>query len=125
MINKKEVKISMKQEFIDFLNALMAAAPDVVADKMTDNVKAYIEALMDTKNDKPEVTDSGKVILDWMQKSDMPMVKARDVAEGLFISSRAVSGSLRKLVTDGFCEKVGTDPVVYALTEKGKNYNIN
>ena len=115
----------MKQEFIDFLNALMAAAPDVVADKMTDNVKAYIEALMDTKNDKPEVTDSGKVILDWMQKSDMPMVKARDVAEGLFISSRAVSGSLRKLVTDGFCEKVGTDPVVYALTEKGKNYNIN
>jgi predicted transcriptional regulator len=115
----------MKQEFIDFLNALIAAAPDVVAEKMTDNVKAYIEALMDTKNDKPEVTDSGKVILDWMQKSDMPMVKARDVAEGLFISSRAVSGSLRKLVTDGFCEKVGTDPVVYALTEKGKNYNIN
>ena len=115
----------MKQEFIDFLNALIAAAQDVVAEKMTDNVKAYIEALMDTKNDKPEVTDSGKVILDWMQKSDMPMVKARDVAEGLFISSRAVSGSLRKLVTDGFCEKVGTDPVVYALTEKGKNYNIN
>ena len=115
----------MKQEFIDFLNALIAAAPDVVAEKMTDNVKAYIEALMDTKNDKPEVTDSGKVILDWMQKSDMPMVKARDVAEGLFISSRAVSGSLRKLVTDGFCEKVGTDPVVYALTEKGKNYKID
>ena len=115
----------MKQEFIDFLNAMMAAAPDVVADKMTDNVKAYIEALMDTKNDKPEVTDSGKVILDWMQKSDMPMVKARDVAEGLFISSRAVSGSLRKLVTDGFCEKVGADPVVYALTEKGKNYKID
>lgn len=115
----------MKQEFIDFLNALMVAAPDVVAEKMTDNVKAYIEALMDTKNDKPEVTDSGKVILDWMQKSGLPMVKARDVAEGLFISSRAVSGSLRKLVNDGFCEKVGADPVVYALTEKGKNYKID
>ena len=80
---------------------------------------------MDSKNDKPELTDNGKVILDYMQKSDVPMMKARDVAEGLFISSRAVSGSLRKLVNDGFCEKVGQDPVVYALTDKGRNYKID
>lgn len=115
----------MKQEFIDFLNALMAAAPKVVEEKMTENVKAYIETIVSNKNDKPELTDNGKIILDYMQKSDSPMLKAKDVAEGLFISSRAVSGSLRKLVNDGFCEKVGTDPVVYTLTEKGKNYKID
>ncbi len=115
----------MKQEFIDFLNALMAAAPEVANEKMTDNVKAYIDTLISSKNDKPEITDSGKIILDYMQKSDLPMFKAKDIADGLFISSRAVSGSLRKLVTDGFCEKVGTDPVVYTLTEKGKNYKID
>ena len=115
----------MKQEFIDFLNALMAAAPDVAENMMTENVKAYIDALMDTKNEKPTLTDGGKVILDYMQKSDVPMMKARDIAEGLFISSRAVSGSLRKLVNDGFCEKVGQDPVVYALTEKGKEFKID
>lgn len=115
----------MKQEFIDFLNALMEAAPDVAESKMTDNIRAYIEILMDTKNDKPELTDGGKVILDYMQKTDTPMLKARDIAEGLFISSRVVSGSLRKLVNDGFCEKVGQNPVVYALTEKGKNYKID
>lgn len=114
----------MKQEFIDFLNALMAAAPEVVETKMTANVQAYITTLTDTKNDKPVLTDNGKLVLDYMQKSDTPMFKARDIAEGLFISSRAVSGSLRKLVTDGFCEKVGQDPVVYALTEKGKNFII-
>ena len=116
----------MKQEFIDFLNALMAAAPDVVAAKMTDNVKAYIDALTDTTNDKPILTDNGKLILDYMQKNlETPMLKARDIAEGLFISSRGVSGALRKLVNDGFCEKVGQDPVVYALTEKGKNFVID
>lgn len=116
----------MKQEFIDFLNALMAAAPHVVEQNMTDNVKAYIDALTDTKNDKPILTDNGKVILDYMQKNtDTPMMKARDIAEGLFISSRGVSGALRKLVNDGFCEKVGQDPVVYALTEKGKNFVID
>ena len=115
----------MKQEFIDFLNALMAAAPEVANEKMTDNVKAYIDTLMTSKNDKPEITDSGKIILDYMQKSNLPMFKAKDIADGLYISSRAVSGSLRKLVNDGFCEKVGTDPVVYTLTEKGKNYKID
>ena len=115
----------MKQEIIEFLNALMAAAPEVANEKMTDNVKAYIDTLISSKNDKPEITDSGKIILDYMQKSDLPMFKAKDIADGLYISSRAVSGSLRKLVTDGFCEKVGTDPVVYTLTEKGKNYKID
>ena len=114
----------MKQEFINFLNALMEASPDLVNEIMTDNIRAYIEALMDTKNDKPVLTDNGKVILDYMQKCDVPMLKARDIAEGLFISSRGVSGALRKLVTDGFCEKVGQDPVVYTLTEKGKNFVI-
>ena len=52
------------------------------------------------------------------------MWKARDVAEGLFISSRAVSGAMRKLVSDGYIEKMGQDPVIYSLTEKGKNIKI-
>jgi predicted transcriptional regulator len=49
------------------------------------------------------------------------MFKAKDIAEGLFISSRAVSGAIRKLVTDGYVEKVGQDPVIYSITEEGKN----
>ena len=52
------------------------------------------------------------------------MWKSRDIAEGLFIASRAVSGAMRKLVTDGYVEKVGQDPVVYTLTELGKNIEI-
>ena len=52
------------------------------------------------------------------------MWKARDIAEGLFIGSRAVSGAIRKLVTDGFVEKIGQNPATYTLTVKGKNYII-
>ena len=40
------------------------------------------------------------------------------------ISSRGASGAMRKLVNDGVCEKLGQDPVIYSLTEKGKNYVI-
>ena len=53
------------------------------------------------------------------------MSKAKDIAEGLGISSRTVSGSLRKLVTDGFVDKVSTNPTIYAISEKGKNYKID
>ena len=35
-----------------------------------------------------------------------------------------VFGVMRKFVNDGFCEKLGQDPVIYSLTEKGKNYVI-
>lgn len=115
----------MKQEFIDFLNALMEAAPDVAAN-MTPNVKAYIESLFDTKNDKPILTDNGKQILVYMQEHiDTPTMKAKDIADGLFINSRGVSGALRKLVNDGFCDKIGENPVIYSLTEKGKNFIID
>jgi DNA-binding PadR family transcriptional regulator len=32
---------------------------------------------------------------------------------------------MRKLVTDGFVEKIGQDPVYYSITEKGKNITID
>lgn len=115
----------MKKEFIEFLNALITAAPEVADEKMTEGVRAYIDIIMSEKIDKPTITDNGKIILDYMQKSEVPTFKARVIADGLCISSRAVSGALRKLVNDGFCEKVGADPVVYALTEKGKEFTIN
>jgi Mn-dependent DtxR family transcriptional regulator len=50
---------------------------------------------------------------------------AKGIGDELFISSRTVSGACRKLVTDGFVEKIGQNPVSYTLTEKGKNYKIN
>ena len=114
----------MKQEFIDFLNALIAAAPEVAEEKMTENVKAYIDALTDKKNEKPELTESGTLVLKWLQLAPAGIYKAKDIAEGLFVSSRNVSGAMRKLTADGFVEKVGSDPVLYTITEKGKNYKF-
>jgi DNA-binding MarR family transcriptional regulator len=114
----------MKQEFIEFLNALIAAAPEVANEKMTDNVKAYIDALTDKKAEKPALTDNGKLVLKYMQSLPAGLYKAKDIAEGMFVASRNVSGAMRKLVTDEFVEKVGESPVLYSITEKGKNFKI-
>ena len=72
--------------------------------------------------DRPAFTENGKLVLGYMQINKNTynnLFKAKDIGEGLGISSRTASGAARKLVTDGYIEKVGKDPVVYSLTQKG------
>ncbi len=113
--------MSKKQKFINYVEELMKDAPP-----MDDEARVYWEAFRGTtETEKPMFTDNGKLIMKYLQDNQStPMWKARDIAEGLFIASRGVSGAMRKLVDDGFVEKVGQDPVVYALTEKGKTIVI-
>ena len=116
--------MSKKQEFIKYVNELIAAAPAV---QPNEDAKLYWDAFcgLDENGEKPLFTDNGKLILKFLQEhQETPMWKARDIAEGLFISSRAVSGAMRKLVTDGFIEKVGQDPTIYSLTDSGKTITV-
>ncbi len=116
----------MKNEFLRFIDSLIAHDKSYADSIITDDVKAYLEILRTGEDSsKPEITDNGKVVLKYMQDNNITMAKSKDIAEGLGISSRAVSGTLRKLVTDGFAEKIGKDPVIYTLSEKGKNYKID
>ena len=116
--------MSKKQEFIKYVNELITTAPAV---QPNEEAKLYWDAFcgLDENGEKPLFTDNGKLILKFLQEQpETAMWKARDIAEGLFISSRAVSGAMRKLVTDGFVEKVGQDPTIYSITENGKNITI-
>ena len=121
-------KMSKKQEFINYVNNVLTYIDEVNAPlaPMNEDALLYWEAFCDKKEeDKPLFTDNGKLIMAYLQEhQDTPMWKARDIAEGLFISSRGVSGAMRKLVSDGFVEKVGQDPVIYSLTEQGKNIEL-
>lgn len=116
--------MSKKTEFINFIESKITDWSDA-----SNDVLCYWDAFKGKDDvEKPMFTDNGKLILSYMQKIDStdgkPLMKARDIAEGLFISSRTVSGAIRKLVTDGFVEKIGQDPTLYSITEKGKNIEI-
>lgn len=92
-----------------------------------ENVKALLD-ILEAQNDasnKPELTPAGMAILEYLQSCDKTSLKARDIAEGMNLPSRRISGSIRKLVDDGFVDKMGKDPVIYSITEKGKNFDIN
>jgi len=114
----------MSNEFLEFVNKLMDANPDLTKSLMTDSIQNYLTVLAD-KKEKPVLTENGKAILIHLKEnfSDKPF-KSADLAESMGISARGVSGSLRKLVSDGFCNKTGKDPIVYELTEKGRNFII-
>lgn len=113
----------MREEFINFINSLLEANPDII---MPENVQKYWNILQSQDNIvKPLVTENGAIVLKHLQTRESTEFKAKDVAEELFISSRSVSGSLRKLVTDGFVEKICNDPIIYTLTEKGKTFNFD
>lgn len=117
--------MSKKQEFINYVENLIKATNDNPVE-MSDGARAYWEGFKKVEEvEKPLFTDNGKLIIQFLQENtDTEMWKARDIAEGLFINSRAVAGTMRKLVTDGYVDKVGENPTIYSLTEKGKEIEI-
>lgn len=117
--------MSKKSKFIEAIEDAFFSKVDI--NELDPDIVDYWNALKGANNeDKPIFTDNGKLIMKYLQDlpADAPMMKAREIAEGMFISSRAVSGAMRKLVSDGFVEKVGQDPVMYALTSTGRNIKI-
>ena len=115
--------MTKKQEFIKFVEMAIEAYPT----QMNEDARVYWESFKGAKEEeKPLFTDNGKMILKYMQEHQEEQAwKSKEIAEGLFMSSRAVSGTMRKLVTDGFVEKVGQDPIVYTLTNNGKEIVID
>ena len=114
----------MNNEFLNFINKLMEASPEIVDEYMTDGIREYLEILKNDRDKKPEITETGRKILEFFQNPDIPskLWKAKEIAQELGLTSRGVSGSMRKLVNDGICEKIGTSPEDYTITEKRKTY---
>lgn len=110
----------MKEEFLKLLDYLLENCKYPV--ELTEDMDKYITKLRETKS--VEITENGKQILSYMQQNPAESYKARDIAEGLFINSRSVSGAMRKLITSGFVSKEGQEPVIYKITNLGKEYKI-
>ena len=120
-MNKKELFVMMVEAFLE-----KGTVEGTLSTSQLDEAIAYFNAFkstQDKKADKPQFTDNGKLILKAMIENNEEranMFSAKQIAEYAFITSRQVSGAIRKLVTDGYCEKVGQDPIIYSLTDLGK-----
>ena len=114
--------MTIKDKFIEEINIAIDEGKIVLSEE----ANQYLTSLQKVV-EKPKFTENGKKILVYMQdnyKDNNNIFNAKGIGEGLFLSSRGVSGALRKLVTDGYAEKMGTSPVCYSLTQQGIEENI-
>ena len=121
-MEKNIIMATKKEHFIEEISELIRCEPDLLSTEAL----AYFEVLKTEPAKKSvEITENGAKILKFMQENwekHNNIFKATTIAEGLFTNGKSVSGSMRKLVSDGYVDKLGKDPVIYAITEKGKYY---
>lgn len=123
--------MSKKEKFINEIETLMEQAlscQEMPFEGLSSDALDFWNGLNSTgDSEKPAFTPNGKLVLDYIQKNKDTynnLFKAKDIGEGLGISSRTASGAMRKLVTDAYLEKVGQNPTVYSLTQKGIEVNL-
>lgn len=93
---------------------------------LSDSAMKYFESLKNAPSKEPKViTENGAIIVKFVQANKDTynnIFTAKSLGEAVGLGSKVVSGAMRKLVTDGFFEKVGANPVSYSLTDKGANF---
>lgn len=119
--------MSKKEKFIEFVDELMKTANYNPKDEDKEALE-YFEALkaIEDKTSSKRFTENGRKILLFLQANkDMynNVFTAKTVGEGMDLTSKTASGAMRKLVTDGYLEKISSNPVNYTLTTLGIETN--
>lgn len=120
--------MTKKDAFINVVEWLFEECRDVIADGYDEDVTPALEYFEDFKKAKSStqgLTQAGKNVLFWMQEHKDEydnLMTCKVIGEGLFISGRSVSGTMRKLISDEYVTKNASSPIQYSLTEKGENY---
>lgn len=106
-----------KKIFIEAVENLFNSYPLAVPPEALDFFEDYKKGNSVAK----EMTDKGYNILLGLKEIN-DWITAKALGERLDISGRSVSGTMRKLVIDGYAEKMAGNPTSYRITEKGLNY---
>ena len=109
-----------KNIFIDTVEELFKAYPMSVPAEALDFFEDYKKG---KSGNAKKFTDKGIAILVAMREID-DWITAKSLGERLDVSGRSVSGTMRKLVTDGYIEKKAGNPISYRITNAGKTCNF-
>lgn len=124
--------MTKKEKFIKLIQTEIFDRADIWSENYEEDWLDVVSFWEEFKNGKVKnsgaMTENGAKILTWMQENVDSMnniFTSKEAAEALFTSGRSIAGSMRKLVNDGYVDKIGKDPVQYSLTDAGKNYQFD
>lgn len=122
-------------EFLSMLDALVqemeSPEPTITKEHLyfTEGAKEYcLQLLLGDKNlgkSTSAFTEKGAKIFAFMKNNHEKYnntFNAKTIGDEVFMGARVVSGAMRKLVTSGYVEKIGANPVAYSLTKFGLDY---
>lgn len=116
--------MTSKEIFINTVEQLIAHSKDMIP---TEAIEYLNQLKAVPEKEKAPFTENGAKVLIWMQEnysSYNNILKAKEIGDGLFCSSRTVSGAMRKLVTDGYVSKTAGTPICYSLTDLGMTVEV-
>ena len=114
-----------REKFIQEITTIITAKGGDPAEMLSEEALSYWNEFIGGKASVGGMTELGAEVLQWMLKNEHSCANvftAKIIGEGLFTSSRKVSGTMRKLVTDGYVEKNGQNPVTYSLTDTARSW---
>ena len=127
----KEKNMNKKDAFIEFIkNSNIFETAEDKDNEVYKNAKFYFDALQGSTGNstKLKFTDIGRRVIVFMRENKDKynnLFTAKGISEELNIASRSISGGCRKLVNDGYLEKIGDSPVTYSLTEAGETTELD
>lgn len=125
--------MTKKDKFIKIVENEVFNKADIMVENYPDifeDAQIFFNVLKNgaDKEEKSKFTDTGKIVLAYIKENKEihnNLFTAKDIAEQVSLTSRSVSGAARKLVNDGYLEKMGESPVVYSLTELGETTDLD
>ena len=118
--------ISEAKELIDDIINTPGEVDREAAVEALELIKTALDFYENYQNSQPAkkpITDKGiPIILALREVEDW--ITAKALGERMDISGRSVSGSLKKLVTDGYVDKRAGSPAAYKITDKGMNCDL-
>ena len=120
-----------KECFIKLMEELLSDVPDFFSEtEEGQKAQKYFNELKSSKasGGGKAITENGAKIIKFMQDNHVKfnnVFSAKSIGEGIFSSGRSAASSMKKLIADGYATKEGKDPVMYSLTEAGKNLQLD
>lgn len=107
----------------EFLNEI-----DAHKEILSEDARTFLKELIEHNKSVSVFTEAGAKIIKTMQENEKAYLNsfsAKQLGELLFMAPRSVSGSMKKLINDGYVEKKGTNPISYGLTSVGKEHQFD